>query len=64
MRETYIAEGKDPSIVRLFTFRYQEGLSEKTDRILYKGKDYELYGVNDINEEHRFIKVWGKHLCR
>ena len=39
-------------------------IAEKTDRILYKGKDYELYGVNDINEEHRFIKVWGKHLCR
>lgn len=64
MRETYSNEGIDSSVVRLFTFRYQEGISERTDRILYNGKTYELYGINNINEENRFIKVWGRHFCQ
>lgn len=62
MRETFKEDGIDSSNVKIFTFRYFQGLSTK-DRILFEGQDYEIYGFNDINDEHRFYKVWARTLC-
>ena len=59
MREIFKDDGIDTVSVKIFTFRYFEGLSIK-DRILYKGQSYEIYGFNNLNEENRFYKVWAR----
>lgn len=64
MREVFADRGTETTVVRIFTFRYQQDISEKTDRILYNGKPYEIYGINNINEENRFLKVWGRQICQ
>lgn len=63
MRENFKNDGIDTTVVRIFVFRFQEGISV-TDRILYNGEPYELYGINNMNEENRFIKVWGRMVCQ
>lgn len=63
MREIFRDEGIDSTTVKIFTFRYFKGLSTK-DRIVFDGNVYEIYGFNNINDENRFIKVWGKMVCQ
>ena len=59
MREVFKDDGIDSTIVKIFTFRYFKGLTTK-DRILYDGNSYEIYGINNVNEENRFYKVWAR----
>lgn len=63
MRENFKNEGIDTTIVKIFTFRFQRDISV-ADRIFYNGESYELYGINNINEENRFTKVWGRKICQ
>lgn len=63
MREVFRDEGIDSTIVKIFTFRYFEGLTEK-DIIMFKKEQYEIYGINNLNDENRFYKVWGKKICQ
>lgn len=59
MREIFKDDGVDTSSVKIFTFRYFKDLTIK-DRVFYRGKNYEIYGFNNINEEDRFLKVWAR----
>lgn len=59
MKEIFKDDGIDTTSVKIFTFRYFEGLTIK-DRVLYRGKNYEIYGFNNVNEENRFYKVWAR----
>lgn len=61
MREIFKDDGIDTVSVKIFTIRYFEGLTIK-DKILYKGKNYEIYGFNNLNEECRFYKVWARSI--
>lgn len=63
MREILANGGVEGTIVKIFTFRYFKGLTER-DVIVYEGDKYEIYGINDINDEHRFLKVWGRKICQ
>ena len=63
MREVFRDNGADSTTVRIFTFRYFSGLTEK-DVIFYKNKKYEIYGIDNLNQEDRFLKVWGKKICQ
>lgn len=59
MKEIFKDDGIDTTIVKIFTFRYFRGLTVK-DRILFNGQTYEIYGINNINDENRFYKVWAR----
>lgn len=63
MREVMRDGGIDATLVKIFSFRYIKGLTTK-DVILFEGERYEIYGINDINDEHRFLKVWGRKICQ
>lgn len=63
MRENFKNEGIDTTAVKIFTFRFVPGVTEK-DRILFKGESYELYGINNMDDANRFIKVWGRKICQ
>lgn len=59
MREVFKDDGVNATFVKIFTFRYFEGLTTK-HRMLYKGISYEIYGFNNIGEQGRYLKVWAK----
>ena len=59
VREIFKDDGISTVSVPIFTFRYFYGLTAK-DKILYKGKSYEIYGINNVNEESKFYKVWAR----
>lgn len=59
MREVFKEEGLDTTITRIFTIRFIPNLTVK-DKILFKGQTYEIYGMNNINEEDRFLKIWAR----
>lgn len=59
MREIFKDDGITTTSVKIFTFRYFDGLTFK-DRIFYKNKSYEIYGFNNVNEESKFYKVWAR----
>lgn len=59
MKEIFKDDGIDTASVKIFTFRYFEGLSIK-DKVLYKNKIYEIYGLNNIDEEGKFYKIWAR----
>lgn len=63
MREVMRDGGIEATFTKIFTFRYVKGLTTK-DVILFEGEHYEIYGINDINDEHRFLKVWGRKICQ
>ena len=63
IREIAKDGGVSTSIVKIFTFRFVKGITIK-DFILYDGDLYELYGIKDIDDEGRFLKVWGKMICQ
>lgn len=59
IREIIKDGGTTTTLVKIFTFRYFKGLTFK-DRIVYENKCYEIYGLNNINEENKFYKVWAR----
>lgn len=59
VREIFKDDGINTVNVPIFTFRYFNGLTTK-HRIRYKNNNYEIYGINNINEESRFYKVWAR----
>ena len=62
MREIFRDEGNNSSNVKIFTFRYFEGLTTK-DRIFSKGVPYSIYGIDDVDNLGRYYKVWGRTIC-
>lgn len=61
IRESFKEGGTETTVVKIFTFRYVKDITAK-DRILYKGDAYEIYGINEIDESRRFVKVWARKI--
>lgn len=61
MREIVRDGGSDCTTVKIFTFRYINDLDMK-DRIIFNGVAYKIYGINNINDEQRYLKVWARAL--
>lgn len=63
-KEVWSADGIETFSTRIFTFRKHPKLEIHTrQRILFKGKYYQVYIVTDMDEEGRFIKVWANTIC-
>ena len=61
IRQILRDDGVDTTLVKLFTMRYIPNVTTK-DRIIYKGKEFEIYSVQNINEQNRFIRLWGREI--
>lgn len=59
IREVFKDNGVDSTSVKIFTFRYFDNVTVK-DRILYRNMTYEITGIQNIGEENRFLKIWGR----
>lgn len=63
-KEVWGSEGVETFTTRIFTFRSHPRISINTrQRILFKGVAYQIYIVNDMDEEGRFIQVWANTIC-
>lgn len=63
-KEVWSLEGIETFNTKIFTFRKPPSIEIHTrQKILYKGNDYQIYIVNDVDEEGRFIKVWANKIC-
>ena len=65
-KEVATAEGISTFTARIFTFRYDPriAVSITKSRILFKGNYYQLQVMNNIDEENRFLMVWGNLICQ
>lgn len=64
IREIFRSEGISSTIGRTFMFRYPKHYTITVkDRIVFKDETYEIYGHCDINDNGRYIKVWGRNIC-
>lgn len=63
MREVFKDTGTTSTVVKIFIFRYIPNITER-HRILFEGKSYEIYGINNLDDENRFLKVWGRTICQ
>ena len=61
IRQILRDDGVDTTIAKLFTMRYIPNVTTK-DRIIYKGKEFEIYSVQNIGEQNRFIRLWGREI--
>lgn len=61
IRQILRDDGVDTTVVKLFTMRYIPNITTK-DRILYKDTPYEIYSIQNVNEQNRFMRVWGRQL--
>lgn len=63
-KEVWSAEGVETFSTLIFTFRKHPSVEiHVRQKILYKGKLYQIYISNDIDQEGRFIKVWANTIC-
>lgn len=63
-KEVWSADGIETFTTRIFTFRKHPKIDiNAKQRILFKGKQYQIYISNDIDEEERFMKVWANTIC-
>lgn len=61
IRQILRDDGVDSTTVKLFTMRYIPNITTK-DRIFYKNTAYEIYSVQNINDNNRFMRLWGREL--
>lgn len=59
IREVIANDGINTTVARIFTFRYIKDITTR-DRIWFEGMGYEIYGINNVDDENRFLKVWAK----
>lgn len=62
IREVFREEGVDSTVVKIFTIRYIPNLSTK-HIIRYNNTLYEIYAINNLDEENRYLRIWGKTVC-
>lgn len=63
-KEVWSAEGIETFSTKIFTFRKHPSIEIHTrQKILFKGKLYQIYIANDMDEEGRFVKVWANIIC-
>lgn len=64
-KEVWTAEGVDTFTTKIFTFRKHPSIEiTQKQKLIYKGQEYQIYIVNDIDEEGRFVKVWANRIVR
>ena len=51
----------EPDVTELFTIRYSSAVTREM-RIAYSGKTYEILGVEDIREEHKWLLIQAKEV--
>lgn len=61
IRQILRDDGVDSTIVKVFTMRYIPNITTK-DRVFYKNTPYEIYSIQNLNEENRFMVVLGRLL--
>lgn len=61
IRQRLQDDGINSTTVKLFTMRYIPNITTK-DRIFYKNTAYEIYSVQNLNENNRFMRLWGREL--
>lgn len=61
IRQILRDDGVDTTLVKLFTMRYIPNVTTK-DRIVYKGKEFEIYSIQNIHEQNRFMRLWGREI--
>lgn len=61
IRQVIKQHGVNATSSQIFIFRKPRNLELTVqDKILYRGKSYEIYAIENMNEEDRFLKVWGR----
>lgn len=61
IRQILRDDGVDTTTVKLFTMRYIPNITTR-DRIFYKGRSYEIYSLQNLNEKDRFMRLWGREI--
>ena len=61
IRQRASDDGIDVTLVRLFGIRYIPNITTK-DRIYYKGKEFEIYSIENQEERNRFLMLWGREI--
>lgn len=61
VRQIIRDDGVDATNVKIFTMRYIRDITTK-DRIVYEGRNYEIYSIHVINEQKRFMRLWGREI--
>lgn len=61
IRQILRDDGVDTTVVKLFTMRYIPNVTTK-DRIVYNGKEFEIYSIQNIQEQNRFMRLWGREI--
>lgn len=59
IRQVIKEHGVNATMAQLFIFRYIPGLTVQ-DRVFYRGKFYEIYAIENLEERDRFLRVWGR----
>lgn len=63
-KEVWSSDGIETFSTRIFTFRKHPSIDiHIRQKILFKGTLYQIYIVNDMDEEGRFVKVWANTIC-
>ena len=63
-KEIWSSDGIETVSTKIFTFRKPPSIEIHTrQKISHKGSDYQIYIVNDMDEEGRFVKVWANKVC-
>ena len=61
IRQILRDDGGHTTVVKLFTMRYIPNVTTK-DRIVYNGKEFEIYSIQNIQEQNRFMRLWGREI--
>lgn len=63
-KEVWSADGIETFATKIFTFRKHPNISiNQKQKLIFKDEQYQIYIVNDIDEEGRFVKVWANRIC-
>lgn len=62
--ELDIAEGIGVKIVKTFYIRFRKNIEiEEGDRILYKGKKYNIKYINNMEEQNRYLEIKTEYIA-
>ena len=59
-QESLVAQGINVSKSLMFVFRYLDGFDSEIHKIRYKGRVYEIEGIENVEERDLFLNVLGE----
>ena len=59
-QEALVGQGINISKALMFVFRYIDGFDSEVHKIHYKGKIYEVKGIENVEERDLFLNVLGE----